>query len=38
MIPRHFFLNPLETIFKAFSNPSNGKYAWIGAEDAEVVF
>ena len=38
MIPRHFFLNPLQTIFKAFSNPSNGKYAWIGAEDAEVVF
>ena len=25
-------------MFKAFSNPSNGKYDWIGAEDTEVIF
>ena len=28
----------LQTMFTAFSNPSNDKYAWIGAEDAEVIF
>ena len=33
-----FLLKPLQTMFKAFSNPSNGKYAWIAAEDAAVIF
>ena len=33
-----FLLKPLQTMLKAFSNPSNDKYAWIGAEDAEVIF
>ena len=30
-------LKPLETIFHVFSNPSNDKYAWIGADSAEVI-
>ena len=33
-----FLFKQLQTMFKAFSNPSNDKYAWIGAEDAEVIF
>ena len=33
-----FLFKPLQTVFKAFSNPSNDKCAWIGAEDAKVVF
>ena len=33
-----FLLKPLQTMFQAFSNPSNDKYAWTGAEDAEVIF
>ena len=30
-------LKPLETIFHVFSNPSNDKYAWIGADSADVI-
>ena len=26
------------TMLKAFSNPSNEKYAWIGAEEVEIIF
>ena len=33
-----FLLSPLQIIFKAFSNPSNDKYAWVGADDCEVIF
>ena len=33
-----FLFKPLQTMLKAFSNLSNDKYAWIGAEDAEVIF
>jgi len=33
-----FLLLPLKEIFRTFSNPSNDKYAWIGAENAEVIF
>ena len=33
-----FLLKPLQAMFKAFSDPSNDKYAWMGAEDAEVIF
>ena len=25
-------------MLKAFSNPSNEKYAWIGAEEVEIIF
>ena len=32
-----FILKPLEKIFHVFSNPSNDKYAWIGADSAEVI-
>ena len=30
-------LKPLEMIFHVFSNPSNDKYVWIGADSAEVI-
>ena len=34
-----FILRPLKSIFgeKLFDNPANDKYAWVGAEKAEVV-
>ena len=33
-----FLLKPLEKILKTFSNPANDKYAWLGAENAELIF
>ena len=33
-----FLLRPLQTLFDTFSNPSNDKYAWLGAETAEMIF
>lgn len=33
-----FLLSPLQLIFETFSNPANDKYAWLGAEEAEVIF
>ena len=33
-----FLLRPLEIIFKTSSNPANGKYEWVGANKAEVMF
>lgn len=33
-----FLLNPLNTIFKTFTNPASTSFAWVGAEQAEVVF
>ena len=33
-----FLFTPLQVLFKVFSNPSNDKYAWIGADEAEVIF
>ena len=33
-----FILAPLTMIYNTFTNPSNDKYAWIGAEKAEVIF
>ena len=33
-----FLLRPLELIFKIFSNPAADRYAWIGAEHAEIIF
>lgn len=32
-----FLLKPLKIIFKCFENPSNDKYAWVGANDAEII-
>lgn len=33
-----FLLNPLNKIFKSFTNPASTSFAWVGAENAEVVF
>ena len=33
-----FILSPLTKIFKAFCNPATGSFAWVGAENAEVLF
>ena len=33
-----FLLRPLQTLFDTFSNPFNDKYAWLGAETAEMIF
>ena len=33
-----FLLNPLTTVFKAFCNPASTTFAWVGAEEAEVLF
>ena len=37
-VVRTFLLLPLDKIFKAFCNPANNKYAWIGAEELEIIF
>jgi len=34
---KSFLLKPLESIFKTFSNPAADKYAWVGADKAEVI-
>ncbi len=31
-------LNPLNTILKSFTNPASTTFAWVGAEDAEIIF
>ena len=33
-----FLLNPLNSIFQTFTNPATTSFAWIGAEEAEVIF
>ena len=33
-----FILSPLKVIYKSFSNPATGTNAWVGAEEAEVIF
>ena len=35
---KSFILSPLKVIFNTFSNPATGSFAWIGAEQAEVIF
>ena len=30
-------LKPLELIYDVFSNPANDKYAWVGADTAEII-
>ena len=34
---KSFMLKPLEGIFKVFCNPANDKYAWVGADEAELI-
>ena len=33
-----FLLNPLNSIYKTFTNPACTSFAWVGAEQAEVLF
>ena len=33
-----FLLNPLNTIYRTFSNPATSTFAWVGAEQSEVIF
>ena len=33
-----FLLNPLNIVFKTFSNPATTTFAWTGAKSAEVIF
>ena len=33
-----FLLNPLNVIFKTFSNPALTSFAWVGKEAAECLF
>ena len=33
-----FLLNPLNVVYRTFTNPANTSFAWVGAETAEVVF
>ena len=35
---KSFLLNPLELIFKIFVNSENGKYAWVGLDECEIVY
>lgn len=35
---KSFLLKPLNQIYKTFTNPATGTYAWVGIENAEVVF
>lgn len=33
-----FLLNPLNLLFQTFTNPATTSYAWVGSENAEVIF
>ena len=33
-----FLLNPLNKIFHTFCNPATGSFAWVGADQCEVIF
>ena len=33
-----FLLSPLRENFNTFSDPASDKYAWLGAEEAEIIF
>ena len=35
---KSFILSPLKVIYKTFCNPATGSFAWLGAEDAELIF
>ena len=32
-----FLVSPLKTIYRSFVNPATGTFAWVGAEEAEVI-
>ncbi|KAL9978525.1 hypothetical protein ACROYT_G016051 [Oculina patagonica] len=32
-----FILSPLKKIYRAFCNPATGSFAWLGAEEAEII-
>ena len=32
-----FMISPLKKLYNAFSNPATGTFAWVGAENAEIV-
>ena len=33
-----FLLNPLNDVYKTFSNPATGRFAWVGCDQAECIF
>ena len=33
-----FILLPLKSIYKAFCNPATGTFAWMGADEAEIIY
>lgn len=33
-----FLLNPLNEVYRTFTNPATTSFAWVGAEIAEVIF
>ena len=33
-----FLLNPLTVIYKTFVNPASTSFAWVGAENTEIIF
>ena len=35
---KSFLLNPLAVVFRAFVNPAQNTFAWIGAEKSEVIY
>ena len=35
---KSFIVSPLKVFYKAFSNPATGSFAWIGAEEAEIIY
>ena len=35
---KSFLLMPLEKIYKTFSNPTRGRYNWIGVDEKEVIY
>ena len=35
---KSFLLNPLQMIFRSFTNPAQNTFAWIGVEMAEVIY
>ena len=35
---KSFIVSPQKVIYKAFSNPATGSFAWIGAEEAEIIY
>lgn len=33
-----FLLNPLNKVYHTFTNPASTSFAWVGAENAEIIF